>query len=332
MKKIVFAFISILLFAFSVSAQQADLLAKKGDKGLYLEHKVAPKESFFALGRMYNVSAKLLAAYNKLDLSKGLQIDQKIKVPLSDTNFTQTGNSGAPIYYKVAEKEGLVSVSKNNNGVKLAKLREWNSLTSDELKAGKKLVIGFLLGSTFKSVVMEKKTSPTELPPPPEQKDITEEKQVEKLKTKPEEPKVEQKNVEIKEVALPKVIKETPVTKSSETVSNNSTPQGEGYFHRDYEKQIKLTPISYNETVTAGIFKTTSGWQDAKFYLLIDKVTPGTIVKIINPSNNKAVYAKVLGEMSGIRQNIGLNIRLSNAGANVLGIKEEDKFVVKISY
>ena len=81
-----------------------------------------------------------------------------------------------------------------------------------------------------------------------------------------------------------------------------------------------------------GIFKTTSGWQDAKYYLLIDKVLPGTIVKIINPANNKIIYAKVLGEMSGIRQNEGLNIRISNAAVAALEIPEQDKFIVKINY
>lgn len=86
------------------------------------------------------------------------------------------------------------------------------------------------------------------------------------------------------------------------------------------------------ETVTSGIFKTTSGWEDSKYYLLIDKVQPGTIIKVVNPTNNKAIYAKVLGEMAGIRQNEGYNIRISNAGAAALEIAEQDKFIVKVKY
>ena len=64
----------------------------------------------------------------------------------------------------------------------------------------------------------------------------------------------------------------------------------------------------------------------------MDKVQPGTIVKIINPSNNKAVFAKVLGEMAGIRQNQGYNIRISNAAAAALEIAEQDKFIVKTQF
>jgi hypothetical protein len=36
--------------------------------------------------------------------------------------------------------------------------------------------------------------------------------------------------------------------------------------------------------------------------------------------------------MNGIRQNQGLNIRISNAAAAALGIGEEEKFVLQILY
>jgi len=109
-------------------------------------------------------------------------------------------------------------------------------------------------------------------------------------------------------------------------------PGGQGYFRSHFEQQIRKSPITKDETVTAGIFKTTSGWQDEKYYILIDAVAPGTIIKIVNPTNSKAVYAKVLGEMSGIRQNQGYNIRISNAAATALQVTEQDKFIVKINY
>jgi LysM repeat protein len=334
MKRFTLLAFSAIMLASSSLAQKGDLTAKSSDKGLYLEHKVVPKESFYALGRIYNVSAKFLAAYNKLDLNKGLQIDQKLRIPLTDTNFTQTGNSGAPVYYKTGDKEGLMTVSKKNNNVKLAKLREWNNLANDEIKEDKKLIVGFLTGSGFKSVSIANKPSATELPPPVEQKDVVDEKPV---IVKEPDTQINQRNVEYKkDVPVPKVIEEATATKPVEKPvvkkDDKPAPQGNGYFKTDFEKQIKLTPITKNEMVTSGIFKTVSGWQDAKYYLMIDKAAPGTIIKVINPSNNKAVYAKVLGEMAGIRQNIGLNIRISNAAAAALEIKEDDKFILQVSY
>lgn len=56
------------------------------------------------------------------------------------------------------------------------------------------------------------------------------------------------------------------------------------------------------------------------------------IVQLTNPDNNKSIYAKVLGEMNGIRQNQGLGIRISNAGAAALGVNDMEKFILKIAY
>ncbi|MGQ0738483.1 MAG: LysM peptidoglycan-binding domain-containing protein, partial [Bacteroidota bacterium] len=127
MKKLVV----ILLLAFgssSLMAQKSDLMVKSSDNGLYLDHKVVAKETYYSIGRLYNLHPKSIAGFNKLDMNKGLNIDQKIKIPLLDTNFTQNGNSGTPVYYKVGDKEGLLTVSNKNNNVLLANLRSWNNL------------------------------------------------------------------------------------------------------------------------------------------------------------------------------------------------------------
>ena len=127
---------------------------------------------------------------------------------------------------------------------------------------------------------------------------------------------------------------EVPVSKPvSNTAIQVAVNDGNGgYFKPMFDKQVKQQPLKADETATAGIFKTASGWQDAKYYALMDKVEPGTIVRIINPTNNKAVYAKVLGEMSGIRQNQGYNIRMSNAAASALDVGDTEKFIVRVNY
>jgi LysM repeat protein len=315
MKQFFLSFLSMLVFLSVISAQKGDLIVKSSDKGLYLEHKVAPKESYYAIGRMYNVGPKFLASFNKLDLSKGLQIDQKLRIPLTDTNFAQTGNSGTPIYYKVDDKEGLMTVSKKNNNVLLSNLRTWNDLANDDVKEGKKLIVGFIKGGSLPVVTINNKP------------------RTEEPVTKVDEPVVKSNPV-VEE--KPVIKEEKPVIKKTEPVVVKEEPkpatEENGYFKSHFEQQVRISPTTKSETVTAGIFKTTSGWQDKKYYLLLDKVQPGTIVKIINPANNKAVYAKVLGEMSGIRQNEGLGIRISNAAAAALLITEDDKFIVKVNY
>jgi LysM repeat protein len=80
----------------------------------------------------------------------------------------------------------------------------------------------------------------------------------------------------------------------------------------------------------AATFKSTSGWQDKKYYVLMNNVAPGTILKIAS-ADNKVVYAKVLGSMPEMKENNGLLLRISNAAASYLGIIDP-KFPVQVSY
>jgi hypothetical protein len=84
-------------------------------------------------------------------------------------------------------------------------------------------------------------------------------------------------------------------------------------------------------TGQAGIFKSSSGWQDGKYYALINNVSVGTIVKITDQATGKSVYAKVLGQLPDMKESAGLTVRLSNAAAAELG-EGEGRFNVGVSY
>ena len=317
-----------LFSSFLLQAQKADLYVKSGEKSLYLEHKVAPKESFFSVGRLYNVHPKHIAGFNKLDINKGLQIDQRLRIPLTDTNFTQKGNSGTPVYFKAGAPISLVQVSQSHNNVPASILRSWNGLSGDQVKKDSKLIIGFLLSKEMPSVTIKAKpVAATEekvenTPPPPV---LVEAK---KEPVKPAEEPAPQQEIKQPEIRQPVKKEEKPV---SPPVIEPGT-ENMGYFKTSFDQQVKKSPVSKEETVTSGIFKTASGWQDQKYYMLIDGVAPGTIIRISNPSNTRVIFAKVLGEMNGIRQNEGFTIRMSNAAAAALAISDTEKFIVKINY
>ena len=123
MKKLFLLSSLFCAIVFCVNAQQVELMVKNGSKGLYLDHKVAPKEGLYAIGRLYNVNPKFIAEYNKIDLYSGLAIGQVINIPLSDTNFTQKSTSCTPVYYTTGANEGLLQLSNANNKVQMQKLR-----------------------------------------------------------------------------------------------------------------------------------------------------------------------------------------------------------------
>jgi LysM repeat protein len=125
-KHLLFSFVFITLTQFSF-AQTSELIVKSGDKGLYLDHKVTAKENFYSVGRLYNAPPKEIAAFNGLDMEKGLSLGQTIRIPLA-ANFSQTVNKGTPVYYRVGQNESLMKVSNANNKVSLENLRRWNNL------------------------------------------------------------------------------------------------------------------------------------------------------------------------------------------------------------
>ena len=322
----------LLLFAFfgcqALHAQNL-LMVHKGDKGLYLEHTVEAKQSYYSIGRLYNVPPKDLATFNNLDMNNGLQIGQLIHIPLAGYNFSQKNTNGTPVYYQVSESEGLYRVSVNNNNVPLDNLRKWNNLENDNIHVGANLVIGYLSAGEILTAALVKNDKQKEDPPAAPKQEVVKTETVKEVK-KETEPVKQETAKETEKVASPPVKETTP--KRTETIPvNTSTVAASGYFTDAFQQQVKKIPAKKQSTVTSGIFKTASGWQDGKYYLLIDNVEPGMIVKITNPANSRFVYAKVLGGMSGIRQNQGYNIRMSNAAASVLGIQDE-KFSVTVNY
>jgi LysM repeat protein len=345
MKKLMMALVTFFLFTSSFS-QSADLIINSGPKGSYLIHKVAAKEGLFPIGRMYNVHPRHIANFNGIDFNKGLAIGQQINIPLSDTNFKQTVNKGVPVYYRATDKESLANISVKSKTT-INSLRGWNNLTVDNVSAGTKLIVGFLITNemqdrvvtiTPKTLVVEEsvsnvkkqETSEKKQPVNESKKDVVVEESVSNVKKAEEQKK--QTEPAVKET--PPEVKEEPkktepvIVKQPETINNDGT----GYFKNNFYQQVKISPLTKDQTVTSSIFKTTSGWEDGKYYLLINGVEPGTIVKITNPSNSKTVYAKVLYAMDKIRENQGVDVRISDAAAASLAVSETDKFILKVNY
>jgi len=310
-------------------SQTGELLIKSNDKGLYIDHKVAPKENFYSIGRLFYVHPKHLAAFNSLDMTKGLNIAQVIKIPLSDTNFNQKTDKGLPVYYVTGNSESLYRVSTRNRNVLMEKLRQWNHLPDDNVAAGSKLVVGYLISNESAATAF---ANLNKLETGKNTNEQNANKEVANLEaTVKQDPKKQEVKKDEEPVKNSRVIQVTQELKPSPgSISRQNSNQG--YFRGFFQQQINQQPISKEQTVTSGIFKTASGWSDSKYYLLMDGIEPGTIIKITNPTNNRIIYAKLLGEMNGLKENQGLNIRMSNAAASALDISETDKFIVKLNY
>ncbi|MCO5240760.1 MAG: LysM peptidoglycan-binding domain-containing protein [Chitinophagaceae bacterium] len=324
MKKLV---IVLLLFSINVAlmAQPSDLIIHAENGKLFLKHIVEPKENLYSIGRLYNISPKEIVPVNGLTISSGLEIGQEIKVPLLQANFVQRGSAAAdevfvPLYHVVEQKEGLFRIGQNYNKVSINDLKTWNSLSSESINIGEMLVVGFLRVKTNQSAFASKgikringsvAKAPVSAPP---------------VVTQTENPAVA---VTAKPV-------EEPAVKTEVIVQNTSAQhnqEGTGFFRDSYREQAASFNAFKSEMGDAAIFKSTSGWQDGKYYALMNNITPGTIVRITNTGNRRIIFAKVLGELPPGKENEGLLIRISNAAAAELKINDkEPKFPAEVAY
>ena len=328
MKKFILILLSLPLFA---AAQQNALIVEGSGSNIYINHNAAPKENFYSIGRLYNISPKDVAPFNKLTLENGLSIGQTIKVPLKPVNFTQTNNVAVdeiavPVYHKVATNETLFQVSNKFGKVSAASLKKWNNLNSDNINEGQNLIVGYLKVKKDLSAFAQQGTK---IPNADVAQVAVKEKVADKQKiVKVIEPVAKPAAEDVMVVLEKKdnvfdksTIKDVVKEKSASSINNR-----EGFFKTMFNNTGKI------ESGTAGIFKSTSGWEDGKYYCLHNTAEQNSIVKITNPATGKFVYAKVLDVMPDLKQNNELNLRISSAAAEALGADNSANFICKINY
>ncbi|MCH5598329.1 LysM peptidoglycan-binding domain-containing protein [Niabella ginsengisoli] len=125
-------------------AQGGKIVAERSGKGAVVMHAVQPKEGLYSIARSYNVTIGDLAAANKLDKDAGLNIGQKLKIPLKSLEQTRFG-TGAPVYYVVQGKENLNSISIRFAKMPVKNIMIWNNLKEGEsVKRGQEIIVGYL--------------------------------------------------------------------------------------------------------------------------------------------------------------------------------------------
>ena len=109
---------------------------------------------------------------------------------------------------------------------------------------------------------------------------------------------------------------------SAEITVGQDISTDSGYFKSTFKQQVSEGKSQSIECPNYGVFKSNAGWKDGKYYILVNDILPGTIVKIQSTLTEKIVYAKVLGALVVAKENEGLMMRLSNATLNAMGLKD----------
>jgi hypothetical protein len=323
MQKLFILMLIVTGFTKASQAQTNELVAENEAGKLYIDHTVAPKENWYSIGRLYNISPKEIAPFNGTVITRPLDIGEHLKIPLT-TNFSQNGLKAAdetfvPVYHIIQEKEWLAHISSSHNNVPVTILEKWNHITKEQAKAGMHLIVGYLKVKPALSALANGGKNNVSVA-------ITESKTENKIADATVAPKEENKPAQVvKQEQKTTTPPATNKPSTASTISYNPNHSAGGYFSAEFNEGSKST------TGMAGTFKSTSGWQDEKYYALMNNVPVGKIVKVIAPATQKSVFAKVLGELPQMKESEGLTIRLSNAAAKELG-EGEFKFNVQVKW
>lgn len=322
-------FIYMLVMMAHAAIGQSGLNIQGASPDLHLSHTISSKDTWYSVGRLYNINPKEAANYNGTTTDKPLSVGQQIKIPLTTANFSQNGSKSAdevfvPLYHTVQAKEWMYRISVNHNKVPIETLEKWNNISRDNATAGTKLIVGYLKVKQGQSALATGAVSSSSTLPPVATKEATAPKK-EGIVKKPDPVKNEEikKEEPLKKIEPPLT---TDVSKKEESAESRTNVNFKGgYFKTQYDATGKST------SGVSGIFKSTSGWNDGKYYALMNNVPVGTIVRVNFPSTNKIIYAKVLGTLPDMRESAGMTIRISDAAATELGAGNS-KFTVDVKY
>lgn len=293
----------------------------------YITHILKQGESLSMLAKKYNSTVGDIMRANGMHADTKLVYGSKIKIPstkkqanvaikssaIANTPPPATASSSGELTHIVAKGETLYGVSKKYN-VSLAQLRTWNNLADDNVKLGTLLIVNESGVNKMATTNAQNQKAETVSATQPQKAPVVESKPAANTETA--------KTDNAFEPALPT---ENNVSSVTNDVTNYS---GEGFFAAQFKERKNKN--AQNISGISKTFKTASGWTDGKFYILANNIEPGSIVKITT-DNGTSVYAKVLWNMGDLKDNAGIDFRVSNATAAALHMNEPS-FNLNVSF
>jgi LysM repeat protein len=288
---------------FAASAMPNDSIGTKTVDGKrYILHKVTKGEGVYGIGKKYGVPAAEIFAANE-GSQQSIQIGQILMIPKGETSASSNNNAQTTssttktekVYHTVSKGQTLSLIAKMHNTT-IANIKDMNKLKSDNIQLGQKLIVG----EKTITVATTAKPKPAEPVKPAAKPDPV-------VQSPPVVKPIEHNNV----VVNTPIVAESPLADNPGTVNTN--------YNTDDGDEI-------SEKGTATISSEGELSQDRSF-ILHPTAKIGTIVMIINTSNNNTVFARVVGNC---KKEDGVVLKMSKTVATKLGVSENTE--VKVSY
>jgi LysM repeat protein len=349
-----FGWFIICFFTLAATAQDRLVVSGTGTN-LYVTKIMSGPQLLSSISDQYNVPLSVLAKYNGLNINFELRKGEEVKIPLIRNNFFQRNIYGKfqPVYHIFKAGETLVKLAVRFNNINIDSLKQWNNVPDEIVVDSRPLTIGFISNkkSQFsaaayqaiaydtlpnpnvldaakfgaKELKGELKPKPVPVPLPPAVLPVA----LASISTQKVSVNTNESTSNVGFLSRKPSLVAPTLVQTEGDFSYRPRSNDEGFFAHTYYTRIK--DRAYQAiTGDASVFKTISGWNDRKFYVLINEIIPGTIVRITS-TNKKSICAKVLGPLPETKGAAGLVIRMNNAAAAALGV-EDQRFIVSITY
>jgi len=318
---------SLSAHALHVSAVRDSVGIARKDGKLFVQHKVDPKETLYAISRKYNVAvSQIVEANPKVETT--LRSGEIVLIPRRQGNTPAAGakpaatSSGTGRTYTVSEqgnkihvvepKQTLYAIAKLYN-VSVDDIKRWNNLQDNSIGAGTELIVGKGMAKPTKK--------PVYVPEPDDE--MAKPKAAENTTTA---------TAATTPVAAPvtpvaAAAGVTPVSTSGPAPAAASTPVRVADSEEEAERATATKRI-----VESGMAEMIDPKADTNKYLALHKTAPvGTIMQVKNAMNGQVVYVRVIGKLPETGANDKVVVRISKKAYQKLGAVDK-KFRVEVSY
>jgi LysM repeat protein len=288
----------ILIFSSfkAISNTERDSVGVENSNGKkVILHKIEPKETYYAIGRRYNISPQSIMEFNK---NIPLRPSEIIKIPTQQNFNNKPVSFSSPSHVVKGEKqiihtvmpgETLYGIASKYN-MRVDDLKLLNDLTSSTLK----------IGQTIKVITAEAVSLK------PTQNNTTADKP---------STIAQQKNID---KTIPNSINKIKYVDSTDSQNTLEIPRNRYGITEVNDKGVAVCIEDKNLDAT-------------KSYALHRTAPVGTIVKISNPMTNRSTFAKVVGRFSENENTKDVIIVITKASAEAIGALDK-RFLVNITF
>lgn len=291
-------------------------------------HVIKEGETLSQLAKNYGTTVGDIMRLNGMNTDSKLFVGEKVKIPKAGETVVASNLAKT---HTVEKGETLYQLSKKY-GVTVNQLRDWNNITGNNIQVGQTLKVS--PGESASTVSLPATVNsdvPTTSDATPVQQQTTEQvAAVDNSATDADAINPAKKRDQDQDQGQGVFdgnsgTANTPASAAVATASNTSG--AEGAFAVAYKSQAGGTELITKGL--AGTFQSASGWKDGKYFILMNEVAPGTLVKV--QTKGKTIYAKVLWNLGNVKENAGLSYRISDAAAAALGVGSGQSDII-VSY